>query len=270
MFRQDNLFDCSIPRMPESYAGKVNKSGGYTKTNPRVWTEQEIKWLTDMKRKGYNAAQIAESMDRSHTSVAIKIKRLGKSSGTYNDRHIREKYRINDRFVKAIDPASVLDAYCGSKDFYSAYDCERVTNDKNAEFEAGYHMDALAFMCRMYSEGRSFDLVDLDPFGSAYDSFDLAVKMARKGLCITLGELGHKRWKRLDFVSRYYGIDSLEDFTIDNLVEHIQSIGRRNKKDLVVFDCKEWRNIGRVWFEVKPLKITSQWENKEIGENEGA
>lgn len=74
------------------------------------------------------------------------------------------------------------------------------------------------------------------------------------------GELGHKRWKRLDYVSSHYGIQSLNDFTIENLVSHIQMIGLRNKKRLSVFDCREWRNIGRVWFKVDPLKITSQWD----------
>ena len=61
-----------------------------------------------------------------------------------------------------------------------------------------------------------FDLIDLDPFGSAYDCFDLAIKMAKKGLCITLGELGHKRWKRLDFVSSHYGIDNIDNLTLSN------------------------------------------------------
>lgn len=120
----------------------------------------------------------------------------------------------------------------------------------------------LHFMCEMFIEGKTFDLVDLDPFGSAYDSFDLAVKMAKKGVIITLGELGHKRWKRLDYVSRYYGINSLEDFTIENLIKHIQMIGKRNKKNLTPLFIREWQNIGRVWFTVEPIKIVEQWENK--------
>lgn len=122
-------------------------------------------------------------------------------------------------------------------------------------------MDALACICYLYSKGATYDIVDLDPFGSAYDCFDLAIKMAKKGLVITLGELGHKRWKRLDYVSRYYGIETLEDFTIERLVEHIQMIGRRNKKLLTPLFMREWRNIGRVWFAIEPLKITEQWND---------
>ena len=123
-------------------------------------------------------------------------------------------------------------------------------------------MDSLRLLCKLYAESQKFDLIDLDPFGSAYDCFDLAIKMANKGLVITLGELGHKRWKRLDYVSPRYDINTLNDFTIQNLIAYIQKIGLRNKKELVVFDYREWRNIGRVWFKIEQCKITSQWDNK--------
>ena len=111
-----------------------------------------------------------------------------------------------------------------------------------------------------------YDMIDLDPFGSAYDCFDLAIKMAKKGLCITLGEMGHKRWKRLDFVKWRYGINSLDDFTSDIIIKKIQEIGIRNKKILKVFAKRDWQNISRVWFVIKPYKETSQWDNK-IGNN---
>lgn len=80
---------------------------------------------------------------------------------------------------------------------------------------------------------------------------------------MTLGELGHLRWKRLDFVRRYYGIETLEDFTIDNLIAEIQKIGLRNKKHLEPAFIKEWNQIGRVYFTIHPVKITEQWEKKE-------
>ena len=83
--------------------------------------------------------------------------------------------------------------------------------------------------------------------------------MAQKGIIITFGELGHKRWKRLDFVRRYYGIESMEEFTLKNLVEHVQMIAERNKKKLVPVISRTWDRIGRVWFKVSPMSITEQW-----------
>ena len=80
-------------------------------------------------------------------------------------------------------------------------------------------MDALKLLCREYIGGKRYDLVDLDPFGSAYDCFDLACKIAKKGLCITLGEMGHKRWRRFDFIRTHYDIDCEEDF-----IKHQESV----------------------------------------------
>lgn len=247
------------PKMPDEYKGEIKKGGGYTKTAPREWTPQEIEWVKKLMSEGYTSAEIAESVERSVVSVSIKIKRLSKKDSTYNEEHIADKYQTNAEFIEYIKPQSVLDVYAGERSYY-VDKCLVVSNDKNPACDTAYHDDALVFMCRWYCLGGKADIVDLDPFGSAYDCFDLAIKMAQKGLVITFGELGHKRWKRLDFVRTRYGIERLEDFTLDRLIAEVQAIGRRNKKELTVFAKREWRNIGRVWFEIKPLKVTEQWE----------
>ena len=249
-----------IPIMPDEYKGEIKKGGGYTKSAPREWTEKEIEWVKNLIQQGYTSKEIAVSVDRTQVSTSIKIKRLTKKDCTYNNEHIADKYQTNISFLEYIKPKTVIDVFAGEQSFYSGYDV--ISNDKNEEFKTDYNMDALKFCCLMYAQDKKADIVDLDPFGSAYDCFDLAIKMAKKGLVITFGEMGHKRWKRLDYVSRYYGIESLEEFTLDRLIESVQEIGRKNKKELTVFAKREWRNIGRVWFEIKPMKITEQWEVK--------
>lgn len=247
--------------MPSEYKGKYTKNGGLTKFQPRKWTEKEIEWVNMLKEKGLNTKQIAEYIDRDYTQVSIKIKRLGKANETYNDPHRAEKYITNSKFIIDTDINSVLDVFSGNKSAYEKYKLKKlVTNDVDINFSTDYNYDALTFCCMQYAEGNKYDLVDLDPFGSAYDCFDLAIKMAKKGLAITLGELGHKRFKRLDFVRRYYGIEMLKDFTTDNLVKHIIKIGERNKKKLIPIYVKDWRNIARVYFKIEQLKITEQWE----------
>lgn len=114
-------------------------------------------------------------------------------------------------------------------------------------------MDYLSFLCLMYLKDKKFDYIDLDPFGSCFDGLDLAIKMANKGLAVTLGEMGHVRWRRLDFVKYRYDIYSIEDFTSDNLIHKIQKIGRYNHKYLEVYCKKDWNNISRVWFIIKPF-----------------
>lgn len=245
-----------IDLMPEEYKGKIGTKTEYTHTAPREWNEKEIEWLLLKHSQGYNAEQIAYSMGRTPVSVSIKLKRLKKTKDTYNERHLEDKYEFNDYFLNEIQPKTILDLYCGVKSYYKSKRCyDVITNDIDKKIDADYHNDALKTICMLYSQNKKFDLIDLDPFGSAYDCFDLAIKMASKGIAITLGELGHKRWKRLDYVERFYGINCLQEFTIDNLIKHIQNIGLRNHKELEVVFKKEWENIGRVWFRVKQAKI---------------
>jgi len=249
-------------KMPDEYKGRLIKNGGLTKFQPRQWTEKEIEWVNMLKEKGLNTKQISECIDRDVTQVSIKIKRLGKLNKTYNDPHRVEKYNTNEKFITDLNIISVLDVFSGSKSAYQSFELNKlITNDSDISFDTDYNFDALTFCCMQYSAGNKYDVVDLDPFGSAYDCFDLAIKMAKKGLIITLGELGHKRFKRLDFVRRYYGIEAFEDFTTDNLVKHIIKIGERNKKLLIPVYVKDWRNIARVYFKIEQLKITEQWKN---------
>jgi hypothetical protein len=245
--------------MPTEYKGDFIKNGGLTRFTPRKWTEKEIEWVGMLKEKGLSVKQIAECIDRDVTQVSIKIKRLGKKNKTYNDAHRVDKYSTNAQFIKDIDINTVLDLYSGKTSYYSSLGLKKlVTNDVETSFGTDYNYDALSCICMLYAGNNKYDLIDLDPFGSAYDCFDLAIKMAKKGLIITLGEMGHKRFKRLDFVSRYYGIKTLEDFTTDNLVNHIIKIGERNKKLLTPVYIKDWRNIARVYFKIESLKVVDK------------
>lgn len=264
MYEQLSFINVSCPQMPSHYQGKTLSSGGVTKTAPREWTDAEIDWCMDLKRQGWSDRDIAESVGRDLTSVSIKMKRLKKSGDTYNADHIKEKYLLNDSFCEAVKPTTVLDAFSGVKHYWKtklASGC--VSNDHNTEIDADYHMEALKLLCKEYLEGNKYDLIDLDPYGSAFDCFDLALKMAKKALIVTYGELGHKRWKRLDYVRNTYQIDKLDYFNIETLIAKTQEIGRHNHKNLVVWNVGEWRNIARVYYIIEPLKITEQWEAKD-------
>lgn len=158
-------------------------------------------------------------------------------------------------------PKKILDVYCGKKSYWRTNTTSKVvTNDKDIEIVADYHMDALKFLCLQYIENNKYDLIDLDPFGSTYECLDLAIKMSKKGLIVTLGEMGHKRFKRLDFVRRMYGIETLEDFTTETIIKEIQKIGLKNKKILKIHTLKEWQGISRVWFTIEEYKVVEQWK----------
>jgi hypothetical protein len=264
--RDDTFNKRTVPMMPDALKGDFISKGDFTNTTPRRWTQKELDWAINLKSQGFSVAEIAESVCRSEISVQIKLKRITKSDDSYNKRHILEKYEANRDFLEYLEPETVLDVFCGQKSFYKANELEFyldvTTNDKDENIEADFHLDALKFLCLQYYKGNKFDLIDLDPFGSAAECFDLAIHMARKGLVITLGEIGHKRWKRLDYVSRHYEINSLEDFTTINLIECIKKQALKHKKILKVWQYREWQNISRVWFEIEPLKITEQWDKE--------
>ena len=245
-----------IPKMPLEYRGVELTKTDYVVNTPRKWTKEEMEWCMKLKEEGCTTKEIAESVDRQLTSVSIKMKRLSKKNDDYNKGHIIDKYNTNKEYFDYLQPNSILDVYCGVKSYWkNNYDVKVISNDMNKEISADYNMDSLKLLCLMYMENKKFDLIDLDPFGSAFDCFDLAIKMAKKGLIVTIGEIGHKRFKRLDYVSRVYGINKFEDFTSDNIIKEIQKIGLQNKKILKVHSKKDWNGISRVWFTIEDLKV---------------
>lgn len=251
-----------VPRIPSGFIGATRGSCGYTNSDPREWTDEEISWIRRLKEDGYTLSEIAESVGRTETSVSIKLKRIGKSNEGYNEKHRAEKYAANLEFYNAYKPKTILDAYCGTERWWHN-NCPQstvVSNDADNGISADYNLPAEKLVAKLYSENMTFELIDLDPFGSGYDCFDLALRMATRCIIVTFGEMGHKRWKRLDFVRRYYGIENLEDFTTPTLVEHFIRIGWRHKKECVPVIVKEWPRISRVYFEIRPMKITEQWE----------
>ena len=249
--------------LPQEYLGKITKNGGFTKNNPRKWTEKEIEWCLMLKDKGFKNKDIAKFLYRGLVSVSTKMKRLSKKNSiTYNESHRKDKYLHNDLFLAEINPETVLDLFSGMS-YYDGKVDKLYTNDIDERFNTYYSEKAEKLVCKLYYQNAKFDVIDIDPFGSAYDCFDLCIKMAKKGIIITLGELGHKRWKRLDYVKSHYGIEKIEDFTSKRIVNEIIKIGIRNKKKLIPIFLNDYRNISRVYFKIEKIKITEQWEQEE-------
>jgi hypothetical protein len=231
---------------------------GIIKTEPRRWTREMEREVLELRSGGLSSEEIAKVVGRSQVSVSIKLKRLSKSGDTYNKKHRQDKYKTNKEFLELIKPKNVLDVYAGN----TFYEKNVTTNDKDEKYGCDYSVDAFDLLCKMNLEKKKFDIVDLDPYGSAIDVFPLALKIARKGIVITLGEMGHRRWKRLDFVRRWYGINRIEDFTSNNIIKKIQEVGLCYKKELVVFAKRDYNLITRVWFSIKEYKITEQWDGR--------
>lgn len=263
LVKQNNL------EMPKEYYGEMKKNNGFTKSNPRNWTEKEIEWCLKKREEGFPIHAIAASIGRTRESVAIKLKRISKDKDEYNKPHVEDKYKHNSIFYDLVKPKTILDLYAGSCYWSKLHGTGNVlTNDKDKTMDTDYHADALKLLCHLYYSEMNYDLIDLDPYGSAFDCFDLAIKMANKAIIITFGELGHKRFKRLDFVRDRYNIEKIEDFTLDLMVNKVLALGRMNKKLLIPIFKKQWKGIARVYFMITEYKQTEQWGTRNKGEEE--
>lgn len=248
--------------LPKDFIGSELAGNQYITGTARKWTEDEEDWALMLKSKGFTNKLIAKYLYRSVVQVSIKIKRLNKIGGEkYNEKHREEKYRYNNMFLDIVNPKSVLDLYSGQESFYKGKVDKLVTNDKNVLFNCDYNEDAHKLLCKLYYENAKFDLIDLDPFGSPYDCLDLSIKMAKNGLITTIGEMGHRRFKRLDFVRNRYGIDSISEFTSGKICNEIIKIGERNKKKLIPVYVADWKGISRIYFKIEKNLITEFWKN---------
>ena len=215
------------------------------------WSKEEIDKLNTLLNNNVKQSTIAQELNRSITSVQLKIKRLKLKEGTYNEKHQLNKYLANKKYLDYLKPKSVLDVYAGSKSYYENKVDNLITNDINTDYKTNYNLNAFDLLCKLYLDKATFDLIDLDPYGSAAESIYLATKLANKGLIVTYGELGHKKFKRLDYVSKFYNINSLEDFNLKNLINHTKLIAKQNKKVLEVHTAYMfYAGLGRVYYKV--------------------
>jgi hypothetical protein len=257
------LFAAEKLSAPDEIIGALKTAGGYTKTVPREWTKAEVEWVLEHKRIGYSVEALSQALGRSAVSVQVKLKRLTKIADDYNKENRDEKYQANQRFMQLLSPSSVLDVYSGNS-WWKAAGNQTVSNDKDEKFDTDYSLDALDLLCKMKLEGKRFDLIDLDPYGSAYDQIDLALKLAKRGLVISFGEWGHKRWKRFDFVKPRYGIETETDYQGgQRFIDEVQRIAACNKKLAEPVISLQYSNFFRVYFVLSEKKITEQWQKEE-------
>lgn len=241
--------------------GETIKGSEYVKSAPRRWTFEELEWALRQRQAGHTIVEIADELQRTEVSVFVKLKRQSKSADTYNTKFRDMKYQANNTFATLIKPETVLDVYAGNS-WWNEAGYKTLTNDIDPRYQTDHSLPALDLMCNLQVERQKFDVVDLDPFGSAYECLTLAFGMAKKGIVVSFGEWGHKRWKRTDFVSPRYGIHDLKDFGHGPFIAESKRIARVHKKTADVVDMLQYSNFLRVYFILTDHKETSQWDEK--------
>lgn len=230
----------------------------------KKYTESEIKLIKELTEKKYSLKDIGLAVNRPPDSIRKIQKDFRLENNTYNKKHVADKYFRNYVFIDYIKPKSVLDLYCGPVSFYrNKTDIpEVVTNDKDERISADYHDDALRTAAYLYSQHKTYDIVDLDPYTSPYECIDLAIQLAKKGLVISFGELSAKRWGKLPPVYKLkYGIETKEELSLAMLIDYVKDRGEIYGKVLEPFYSRTWQgNFSRVWFTVDTISNIKQKE----------
>ena len=232
-----------------------NLLNGVIKSIPKKWEEKEIQFLQKLKKDGLTIKEIAKKLNRTETSIAIKNKRINQNNDDYNKTHRKQKYLLNERFIEIIKPETIFDVYAGNsfyKNNINTKNIKVVDNDKNSKNICDYNLDSLDFLHKF--RNKKIDLVDLDPYGSCFECFDYSLQIAQKGIIITFGEVGHKRWKRSDFVKFRYKINSLENFNNKKFVDYVVERALIFNKILIPIFEANFKNLLRVYFEIKLIK----------------
>lgn len=143
---------------------------------------------------------------------------------------------------------TILDAYSGSKPFWTKYEKGRVvlTNDINKDYPAKLHFPAEDLVKVLYEKEYEFDVIDLDPFNTPMKCFDNAIKICNRGLIMTFGD---KRGiiSNKNLAKERYGCRVYDERKI------IQHYIRRAKKfgvKLRVWKFVKWKMTWRVYFKV--------------------
>lgn len=241
--------------MPKERLGELLPDLESVKGERRSWDTFQEDWVWKLYKEGFTLSQIGFCVYRTATSIQNKIRRLKKNKGVYNEKHIEEKYKTNREFLDIVKPKSVLDAYSGNGSFYNSTKVKTVvSNDKNKRFKADYNMKSERLLKILESEGKKFDLVDLDPFGSAAECYKPAIRMAKKALIVTLGNIRSKHFKRIDYAKKHEGINNLKEFNSENMMRHIINLGLSENKVLTPIFIKKWRGVSRVYFKIEQNK----------------
>lgn len=224
---------------------------GVIKSEPKKWKDDDVLKMIELKKQGHSFEEIGKIFGRTAYSCNRKYYKLMKKLDRYNDKHRGLKYKHNKQFLEKVNAESLLDAFSGGVSWWKRNTALKVVDNDIKIDGADYKLDAFDFLYQ--HRKKEFDIVDLDPFGSAYDCFDFALQIAQKGLIITFGEIVGRRFNRQDFVQYRYGINYIDDFTTNKLSEYVENRALIYRKVLKPIIKAEMTNISRVYYQIEHI-----------------
>lgn len=221
------------------------------KKRRRLWTKEEDEFLLDMKKYGIRVVVISKALLRTVASTNNRYRYLSLINNTYNEGHREDKYKSNEEFCKVLGNVdSILDAYSGVSSYWKRHlessGAFVITNDINENINAAFHVPAKTLVKRFKKLGARFDIVDLDPFGSAYECFDDAIEICKKGLIMTFGDkIGVRSNKNLP-LERY----NCSKYDEEKIIRYFVSRAEKKGVNLTKVIHKHWKHTWRVYFKI--------------------
>ena len=192
---------------------------------------------------------------------------------TYNDDHLPEKYSQNRAILEYFgeEIKTIFDPFGGKISFYKNPEAHQgfigesvrvVSNDLYYEGH-DYQMNAEELIKKFKAVGRTFDLVDIDPFGNpaSHGSIEDMVSLANK--CIIFTCCSCCRSENLPKIKQNwnyskYGIaprKKSESF-IEKTIKYMEALGKHLNKDIQPLGYISWRGMQgfRIVFSIKPIR----------------
>lgn len=207
--------------------------------------------------------EISEEFNINISIVKRIIISSKKANMSYNDKHILSKDAFTRSAIELVGISnikSVLDPFAGVKSFYQNENrmlskfnlgTEIITNDLHFKGHT-YQIDAKILLDKLVNEGKTFDLVDLDPFNQPlyYISLINLINMTDKLLILTIGGMDRNKTKRT--IKSIWDIEFTSDCNaLELMVAKIESTGKTFcNKSVKMIDYRKYGGTYRIAFKI--------------------
>lgn len=159
------------------------------------WDSDKENYAIAYREQGNTYHEIGKILGTTATSVKHKIRRIQQNDNQNRYRHTEEKSEMFHRHIVRADGIKVLEMHCGfggMTEVYSqhgsveCYDIDRkrvdFVNEKKLDGVTAARGDSEKELYRLVAEGRTYDVVDIDPYGLPSRYFPHAFALINDGL----------------------------------------------------------------------------------------
>lgn len=232
------------------------------------WSLQAESELLRLRHGGMTYSAIAEATGRTLSSVKHKVRRLQQAQNMDRYKHTGEKRAQAARFISG-EHNRILETHCGHggmTEFYSA--CGEVLsldiNGDRVKHVTGLNLpsvtasrtDSEKEIIRLLAGGRTYDVIDVDPYGFPSRFFPHVFGLIDDGLLfLTFPMMGVAQINKVTIrhYQAFWGIELSDKGNYLNLIEQrLKDYAFMHKREIEVLDVQRLERVYR--FAIKVCK----------------